>query len=986
MSGRLWRGLSSGLIVAGLAVAASWASIADHKVGLTVVTAAIAAVAGAFAPTLVGLLWSRGDPHADVAELADRLAVRMLTLTRVSSLRARLHRPMPLRVRFRTVGGAGATRPAVTGEPGQSWQAAPLTGHVGEIASVLRDLPWRQLVVIGERGAGKTVLAMMLVDQLLDNRPDGDPVPILLSVSSWNPATESVADFVARRIAEDFGVDREAARQLAHDPRASGRWWVMPVLDGLDEIDAALYTRALERVEAFAAADRPVVLTCRLREYLWAESQAGALARAAVVKMEPLEVDEVTEFLADPSETRERLWAPVFAEMRERPTGVLATTLASPLMAGLAKDTFRLGDPGVLVGLTTHLDIEQRLIDGYVDIVYRGQSRRAARWLSSLSYLGYLGDTRDLCWWQLRWPELAVQPQRLRSLLTFFTTVVAGVAGFVLARHVWGLFAGAFLVVSASGPLRRVFAHDFQPAPPGDRWRVGHVLYGLAGGLLTGLISGGLVRGALAGLACAALSLIAPVPGSRSTGGPRGTLAANHLTAAMLALRLAAIAAAVFGLAGLGSTAGPVRWAGAGLAVFGLTALAGAEHTWLRFRVYQLLFAVRTGRAPAALPVRLIAFLTDGTDPDRATLRVNGTAWQFRHANIQDHLLRTTQIDLLRRRARSGVLEATENTFQLLREQGLHDEAIMVLARLGAGAQWTRHRVADLLREMGDAAELRRRAVGGDGYARQQLVRLLRDRGDEAEAITVLRSLAAAGDDFAERQLAELLIDQGDTEAAKEILTRRADLGDGDAQLRLKGMSRPRGEQPAPPVVLPEWVVEVEHRSHEEDYDERKQLLVSLRKQGNEPELRRLSAKGDDFALEQLVQLLQDRGDLDAAVDLLRHDKRLGIYGFRWLLELLRARGSVDELRRLAAGGDTYARDQLVGLFRDRGNLDEAVAVLRRPADSGDSWAGRELVRLLTELGRFDEAIAFLQRRDAAGDFYARYQLQVVRRRREAAG
>jgi len=64
----------------------------------------------------------------------------------------------------------------------------PLRGDVGEITAAFRGLPPRQLVVLGEPGAGKSVLAVLLTRGLLGERRPDDPVPVLLPVASWNPA------------------------------------------------------------------------------------------------------------------------------------------------------------------------------------------------------------------------------------------------------------------------------------------------------------------------------------------------------------------------------------------------------------------------------------------------------------------------------------------------------------------------------------------------------------------------------------------------------------------------------------------------------------------------------------------------------------------------------------------------------------------------------------------------------------------------------
>jgi hypothetical protein len=123
------------------------------------------------------------------------------------------------------------------------------------------------------------------------------------------------------------------------------------------------------------------------------------------------------------------LWQPVFNVLRADPPGPLRTVLSTPLMASLAKDTYAVVDPGELTGLATGRQLSARLIDGYIDVVYRstlkpgrvraerGQLRPyepadAARWLTSLAYLAYRDGTRDLRWWRLPWTDLTVRPWR----------------------------------------------------------------------------------------------------------------------------------------------------------------------------------------------------------------------------------------------------------------------------------------------------------------------------------------------------------------------------------------------------------------------------------------------------------------------------------------------------------------------------------------------------------------------------------------------
>ncbi len=333
-----------------------------------------------------------------------------------------LHRPAPVRVRWSATG-----RP-VTGEH------EPLRGDILDVAEKFRRLETRQLVVLGEPGAGKTVLATVLTLGLLADRGPEDPTPVLLPLSSWNPRREHLYFWLARRMVEDYpglgnakAYGRDAAARLV----AEGR--VIPVLDGLDETAPGARAAAIDALDRAVAGGRPLVVTCRAAEYEDAVRLGGILAGAAVVEIEPVELDDAVTFLTTgrlPGDTR---WEPVVENLRHHRDGPLARALSTPLMVDLARTTYRdlASDPAELLDperFGNRAAIEDHLLGAFLPAVYARRPHppglppstvrsygpeQAHRWLTFLAC--HLRDLRtpDFAWWRL----VDAIPRHVRGLV-----------------------------------------------------------------------------------------------------------------------------------------------------------------------------------------------------------------------------------------------------------------------------------------------------------------------------------------------------------------------------------------------------------------------------------------------------------------------------------------------------------------------------------------------------------------------------------------
>jgi predicted NACHT family NTPase len=129
----------------------------------------------------------------------------------------------------------------------------------------------RQLLILGEPGAGKTTMLLELAEDLVRRAATNgaQPIPVLISLSSWKPSpqnSQSFFDWLVMELKGKYGLRSDLGKKGLEQNQ------LLPLLDGLDEVAPQYQQACAIAINAWLTGDveqRPcgVVVCCRREEF-----------------------------------------------------------------------------------------------------------------------------------------------------------------------------------------------------------------------------------------------------------------------------------------------------------------------------------------------------------------------------------------------------------------------------------------------------------------------------------------------------------------------------------------------------------------------------------------------------------------------------------------------------------------------------------------------------------------------------------------------
>lgn len=386
------------------------------------------------------------------------------------------------------------------------------------IADIFNQDAAKELLILGAPGGGKTTALLTLAMQLCEEaeKDIGKPIPIVLELSSWQPA-EEIPHWIALQLKAKYQLSEATCQEYLK----GGRFVLL--LDGLDELkdDKDACIEAINQFRTKRGHEFQQVVVCsRLIDY---EEATKRLQIARAYCLLELNDAEIETYLTDPNPPA--LVSPLWAKLKADPNGFLKLA-RQPLLLDLIRKTYT--DELLPFPVMTpnpdpeqyKKDCQERLLADYVEHQleenhnHRGYDpRKTKHYLEWLAQNLKRETTTEFLLEKMQPSWLECHRQKWYRLATgLIVGLIGGLIVGLIVKLIGGLIVG--LIIGLIGGLILGMI-DIEPyevlnlnlsAINTKKFRAGMILgmiIGMIGGIISGLIIGmieGLIVGLIVGL------------------------------------------------------------------------------------------------------------------------------------------------------------------------------------------------------------------------------------------------------------------------------------------------------------------------------------------------------------------------------------------------------------------------------------------------------------------------------------------------------
>ncbi|MEO6892833.1 MAG: NACHT domain-containing protein [Ktedonobacteraceae bacterium] len=209
-------------------------------------------------------------------------------------------------------------------ETKHSVRVLPANTHITKVYDDANGL----LLILGEPGVGKTTLLLDLLRELLSRArtDDSHPVPIIFNLSSWAVQQLPLASWLIQELDTMYQIQQKLGEDWIE------RNQILPLLDGLDEVDVKVRHHCVEAINDYRRMHGivPTVICCRQADYDHLLKKGKyKLQLQSAVKIQPLSQEKIENYLSNFGEQLDAL------RLAVQRSSILQELASTPLMLSI---------------------------------------------------------------------------------------------------------------------------------------------------------------------------------------------------------------------------------------------------------------------------------------------------------------------------------------------------------------------------------------------------------------------------------------------------------------------------------------------------------------------------------------------------------------------------------------------------------------------------------------------------------------------------